>query len=82
MEMWGSWSLHDLLPGKKKESLSIGVAATSQDPRLRHLVVAVVHHALKDGELYHGGGASRRWFPMGSPFQEPGSMACELLDIS
>lgn len=55
VETWGSWTLHDLLPLKKEECLAIGIAATSQETRLRHFVVAVVHRTLKDGELYRLG---------------------------
>lgn len=56
VETWGRWSMHDPMPVKNRECLLIGIAATSQDPpRLRHVVVSVVHHTLKDGELYHLG---------------------------
>ena len=38
VETWGSWTLHDALPVQRKECLTIGLAATSQDPRLKHIV--------------------------------------------
>lgn len=55
VETWGSWSMHDPLPLQKKECLSVGVAATSSDQRIRRIVMAVVHHTLKDGELHRLG---------------------------
>lgn len=53
-ETWGSWTQHDALP-VQKECLTIGLAVTSHDPRLKHVVVAVVRHALRNGELFRLG---------------------------
>ena len=35
--------------------MTIGLSLTSSDPRLKHYVVAIVHHTLIDGQLYRKG---------------------------
>ena len=55
VQAWGSWSTHDELALKRQEVVTIGISTTSKDVRLRHFVVAVVHHVLIGGQLYRQG---------------------------
>lgn len=44
-QAWGSWTLQDEMKVSNTAVFTIGIAATSKDPRLRHFVVALVQHA-------------------------------------
>ena len=55
VQTWGSWTIHDEVRLHGTDVVTIGIASTSADPRLKHYVVATVHHTLVDGELYRNG---------------------------
>ena len=55
VQTWGSWTVHDEVVLQDNEKVTIGIASTSTDVRLKHYVVAVVHHAQVDGALYRKG---------------------------
>lgn len=44
--------MHDEIRLQGIDAVTIGIAQTSADPRLKHFVVAIVHHTLVTGELY------------------------------
>ena len=54
-QAWGSWTLQDEMKISNTAVFTIGIAATSKDPRLRHFVVALVQHAKLGEELYRLG---------------------------
>ena len=55
VQCWGSWTLHDEVRLQGIEVVTLGIAPTSSDPRLKYFAVALVHHTLVDGELYRKG---------------------------
>ena len=55
VQSWGSWTVHDEVKLKGPEVVTIGLGLTSSDPRLKHYIVAIVHHTLIDGQLYRKG---------------------------
>eukprot|EP00913_Durusdinium_trenchii_P035843 g33540.t2 len=55
VQAWGSWTLQDEMKVSNTSVFTIGIAATSKDPRLRHYVVALVQHAGLGQELYRLG---------------------------
>ena len=55
VQTWGSWTVRDEVRLHGIDVVTIGLSQTSADPRLRHYVVAIVHHTLVDGELYRKG---------------------------
>ena len=54
-QAWGSWSTHDELRLKRQEVVTIGISTTSKDVRVRHFVVAIVHHVQLGGQLFRQG---------------------------
>lgn len=70
VQAWGSWTTQDELRLKKQEVVTIGISTTSKDVRVRHFVVAIVHHVLLGGQLYRQGAVitvpgktwERAWF--------------------
>ena len=74
VQAWGSWTLQDEMKVSNTSVFTIGIAAASKDPRLRHYVVALVQHAGLGQEPvppWSGGhGAARE----SSPWREPGTM--------
>ena len=55
VQTWGSWTANDEVRLSGIDVVTIGIAPTSTDPRLKHFVVALVHHTLVDGELMRKG---------------------------
>ena len=55
VQAWGSWTIHDEVKLQGIDVVTIGIAPTSTDPRLKFFVVALVHHTMIDGELYRKG---------------------------
>ena len=55
VQAWGSWTTHDELQLKRQEVVTIGISTTSKDVRVRHFVVAIVHHVQLGGQLYRQG---------------------------
>ena len=55
VQSWGSWTIHDEVKLQGIDVVTIGIAPTSTDPRLKYFVVAVVQHTMIDGELYRKG---------------------------
>lgn len=72
VQTWGSWTANDEVRLSGIDVVTIGIAPTSTDPRLKHFVVALVHHTMVDGELMRKGAvttvlpgkqsADRAWF--------------------
>ena len=52
VQTWGSWTIHDEVRLQRIDVVSIGIAPTSSDPRLKYFVVALVRQTMVDGELY------------------------------
>ena len=55
VQTWGSWTMQDEVILQEHDKVTIGIAMTSKDVRLKHFVVALVHHTQVDGELYRKG---------------------------
>ena len=55
VQTWGPWTVHDEVRLHGIDVVTIGLAPTSADPRLKFFVVALVHHTMIDGELYRKG---------------------------
>lgn len=47
--------MRDEVRPRNSDVVTIGIATTSKDPRLKHCVVALVHHTHIGGELYRQG---------------------------
>ena len=47
--------MHDEVVLQESDKVTIGIATTSKDVRLKHYVVALVHHTQVDGVLYRKG---------------------------
>ena len=55
VQSWGSWTIHDEVKLVGHEVVTIGIGLTSADPRLKHYVVAIVHHTAFNGQLFRKG---------------------------
>lgn len=50
-QAWGSSTALDELTIRANDAVTIGIATTSADPRVRHYVVTLVHHTIFAGEM-------------------------------
>lgn len=55
VQAWGTWTTQDEARILHPDVVSIGVAITSTDVRLKHYAVAIVHHTQIGGQLYRQG---------------------------
>lgn len=55
VQPWGSWTTQDEARMYNSDVVTIGIAPTSTDPRLKHFIVALVHHTHIGGEPYRKG---------------------------
>ena len=55
VQTWGSWTINDEVRLGDHDMVTIGIAPTSHDPRLKHFVVALVHHTHLNGDLFRKG---------------------------
>ena len=58
IQAWGSWTGLDEISLRGHDALTIGIATTSADSRLRYYVVTILHHTIFGGEMYRMGAIS------------------------
>ena len=58
IQAWGSWTGLGEITLNAHDAVTIGVATTSKDSRLRRYVVTILHHTMFGGEMYRMGAIS------------------------
>ena len=55
VQAWGTWTAQDEARIEHPDVVTIGIAHTSTDVRLKHYAVSIVHHTQLGGQLYRQG---------------------------